>query len=146
MRTISNSGMICAGLKKCAPMTLSWDLVFEPMSSMSMVEVLVDSMQSGPHTLSRSAPTLQLSLRSCHKCNAHQASLCCVDLTHAISRSVEAYATICMEHTTVYSVIRGSTASKPLHMRCCMAMWMGKGCPGKVMLALHHAYLQKSSV
>ena len=46
---------MCAGLKKCAPMTRSWDLVLAPMSSMSMVEVLVDRMQSGPHTLSRSA-------------------------------------------------------------------------------------------
>ena len=46
---------MCAGLKKCAPMTRSWDLVLAPMSSMSMVEVLVDRMQSGPQTLSRSA-------------------------------------------------------------------------------------------
>ena len=49
---------MCAGLKKWAPMTRSWDFVFEPMSSMSMVEVLVDSMQSGPHTLSKSAATV----------------------------------------------------------------------------------------
>jgi hypothetical protein len=62
VRTISSRGMMCAGLKKWAPMTRSWDLVFEPMSSMSMVEVLVDSMQSGPHTLSKSAATFLANL------------------------------------------------------------------------------------
>ena len=57
---------MCAGLKKWAPMTRSWDLVFEPMSSMSMVEVLVDRMQSGPHTLSKSAATVLARLQHVH--------------------------------------------------------------------------------
>ena len=58
--------MMCAGLKKWAPMTRSWDLVLEPMSSMSMVEVLVDNMQSGPHTLSKSAATVLAGLQYVH--------------------------------------------------------------------------------
>lgn len=47
VRTISSSGITCAGLKKCAPTMRSCALVVLPTMSMSMVLVLVDRMQSG---------------------------------------------------------------------------------------------------
>ncbi len=47
VRTISSSGITCAGLKKCAPTMRSCARVLAPTTSMSMVLVLVDRMQSG---------------------------------------------------------------------------------------------------
>ncbi len=58
VRTISSSGMMCAGEKKCAPTSRSaaWrpPAILAPTSSMSMVEVLVDRMASGRQCFSRS--------------------------------------------------------------------------------------------
>lgn len=55
VRTISSSGMTCAGLKKWAPTIRSGHEVFAPMRVRSMVEVLDDRMASGLHARSRSA-------------------------------------------------------------------------------------------
>ena len=55
VRTISSSGITCAGLKKCAPTTLSAACVFLLMRLRSMVLVLLERMQSGRQAASRSA-------------------------------------------------------------------------------------------
>lgn len=65
VRTISRSGMMCAGLKKCAPTMRSWLRVLAPTSSMSMVEVLVARMQVGEQEASRSAKMRCLRPMSC---------------------------------------------------------------------------------
>mgnify|MGYP001807500211 CR=1 FL=1 len=56
--TISSSGMMCAGLKKCAPSSRRRAAappdILAPTSSMSMVEVLVERMASGRQAFSRS--------------------------------------------------------------------------------------------
>mmetsp|Transcript_7277 Transcript_7277/g.18491 ORF Transcript_7277/g.18491 Transcript_7277/m.18491 type:complete len:248 (-) Transcript_7277:758-1501(-) len=59
----SNSGMMCAGEKKCAPTMRSGDLILAATLVMSMVDVLVDRMQSGRHAASRSAKILCFSSR-----------------------------------------------------------------------------------
>jgi hypothetical protein len=55
VRTISSSGITCAGLKKCAPSTRRWARVLAPTRLMSMVDVLVERMASGRQADSRSA-------------------------------------------------------------------------------------------
>ena len=79
VRTISSSGMTWAGLKKCAPMMRSGQVVCAPTSSMLMVEVLVDKMASGRQARCRSAAKQTM----CHPLakyvkhdNPHSAAAC----------------------------------------------------------------------
>ena len=53
--TISSNGMMCAGLKKWAPIILSAALVLLPISEISIVEVFEDKIVWGPQAFSRSA-------------------------------------------------------------------------------------------
>ena len=55
MRTISSSGITCAGEKKWAPTMRSAARVSLPIRLMSMVLVLLLRMASGRHAFSRSA-------------------------------------------------------------------------------------------
>ena len=65
VRTISSSGITCAGEKKWAPTMRSAARVCLPIRLMSMVLVLLLRMASGRHAFSRSAKMRCFSGMSC---------------------------------------------------------------------------------